>query len=115
MVLSRVVSCRLVAAAGAAHVPRLSLCLDVNRCIHVSLCASLPRSPLVRIQDGWTPLNIAAQQGHEVCVRQLLEAGANIEAAEEVRGWCGAGSGFGARRRVARAHSCTEVMVGEPH
>ena len=61
------------------------------------------------MQDGWTALMIAAHNGHEVCVRQLAEAGASIEAATKVRGWCGAGrsgEGQGGRHEAEGDSTC---------
>ena len=37
-------------------------------------------------QNGWTPLHSAAVAGHANGVRQLLEAGANKDAADKVGG-----------------------------
>ncbi len=36
------------------------------------------------LQDGWTPLFVAAQNGHLEVVRLLLDKGANMEAANNV-------------------------------
>ncbi len=36
------------------------------------------------LQDGWTPLHIAAQHGHVEVERLLLDKGANKEAASNV-------------------------------
>ena len=35
-------------------------------------------------QDGFRPLNLAAQNGHHECVALLLERGAQVDAAREV-------------------------------
>lgn len=37
------------------------------------------------IQDGWTPLNSAAANGHAGVVKLLVDAGANIDQANNVR------------------------------
>ena len=36
-------------------------------------------------QDGWTPLHISAQGGHDEVVQLLVQAGANKDAPSEVR------------------------------
>jgi len=36
--------------------------------------------------NGWTPLNIAAQNGHVEVVRELLKHGAKLESANN-KGW----------------------------
>ena len=37
-------------------------------------------------QDGWTPLHIAAQEGHQPCVAELADRGADLNQANKVRG-----------------------------
>ena len=47
-------------------------------CLLVVTCDSL--------QEGWTALILAAGNGHTGCIRLLLEAGADLEVRENVRG-----------------------------
>ena len=42
----------------------------------------------VVFQDGWTPLHIAAQYGHDSTVESLIKCGADINAAEVVSCLC---------------------------
>jgi hypothetical protein len=42
------------------------------------------RCPCVCVQDGWTPLYIAAAKGHAPCVELLLGKGANVDQADNV-------------------------------
>jgi ankyrin repeat protein len=39
------------------------------------------------LQDGWTALMYAAQDGRAECVRLLINAGADKEAKDNVRRW----------------------------
>ena len=41
---------------------------------------------LMRLQNGWTAVMVAAQNGHESTVRLLLDRGADMEAHDEVSG-----------------------------
>ena len=36
------------------------------------------------MQNGWSPLHVASQEGHLDVVRTLIEAGANIDQADKV-------------------------------
>lgn len=38
-------------------------------------------------QDGWTPLHVACQEGHQEVVQYLVSVGANVHAADKVRAW----------------------------
>ncbi len=38
------------------------------------------------MQNGWTALTVAARNGHVNVVQCLVEAGANLEAADDVSG-----------------------------
>ena len=37
-------------------------------------------------QDEWTPLHVAAQMGHEVAIKALVAAKADVHAKDSVRG-----------------------------
>ena len=49
-------------------------------------------------QDGWTPLHLAAQNGHWEVAEKLLAAGADIETKQKVRD-PGAGGGGALQER----------------
>ena len=49
------------------------------------------------LQNGATPLHLAAREGHAAKVEQLLAAGANTEAKDKVRGKVGVEDGEGSR------------------
>ena len=36
------------------------------------------------LQDGWTPLDVASQNGHLEIVKRLIEAGANVNRTSKV-------------------------------
>ena len=36
------------------------------------------------LQDGWTPLGVASQNGHLEIVKRLIEAGANVNQTTKV-------------------------------
>ena len=36
------------------------------------------------LQDGWTPLGVASQNGHLEIVKRLIEAGANVNHTSKV-------------------------------
>ena len=48
--------------------------MRADACVHVSICSS----SLDSVQDGFTPLIMASQNGHWEVVRMLLEAKADI-------------------------------------
>ena len=48
--------------------------------------ASAPLPPLLPLKDGYTPLHLAAMEGHLESVRLLLDRGADKEAKTKVRG-----------------------------
>jgi hypothetical protein len=60
-------------------------------CVCMYVCAPCsprhdpPLTPPMR-QDEWTPLFFSAQDGHTDTVRALLQAGATVDAKDEVRG-----------------------------
>ena len=59
----------------------------VYACMHVRLahrCMTRPWPPMQ--QDGWSPLMIAAQNGHTESITALLQGGAAVDAKLEVRG-----------------------------
>jgi hypothetical protein len=64
---------------------------DTHPCVCMYVCAPCsprhdpPLTPPMR-QDGWTPLFVSAGKGHTDTVRALLQAGATVDAKDEVRG-----------------------------
>jgi ankyrin repeat protein len=60
---------------------RFAVCL----CVCLSWIGRLGKSDLLQ-RGGWTALIRAAMHGHADCVRLLLDAGADKEAKNDVRG-----------------------------
>ena len=56
----------------------LAIHLTVPSCLKLLLFFSCP------LQDGWTALCIAAQNGHDTVVKTLLQADAAVDHAEKV-------------------------------
>ena len=56
----------------------------------------------ILLQDGFTALKLASWNGHSEVVQQLLEAGANIDAADKV----GLVARFGVRVRMSGRLLC---------
>lgn len=52
--------------------------------VRASACPSRPPEPP---QEGFTPLYVAASKNLRAVVAYLIEAGAQVEAANNVRGW----------------------------
>ena len=53
------------------------------RCLTVLWQRNCPFG-FVSLQEGWTPLSVASQDGHLPVVAALLERGANVDAANKV-------------------------------
>ena len=51
---------------------------------YTSSYCSLPNA----LQDGWTSLHIASQDGHAAAIEVLLKAGANVRATDNVSYHC---------------------------
>lgn len=61
---------------------------DLTRvcCLVLFVTPVPPLAPLLpALQDSWTPLHVASDKGHLDVVRELLAAGANVDAADNVR------------------------------
>ena len=77
-------------ANTCAGVLCVSVCVRAGMCLHrVANSRSHPlpnRSlqPTLWHQDGWTPLCVAAGNGHTECVQALVEAGADKEKSDNV-------------------------------
>ena len=50
---------------------------------HMSTCTY---TYTVSLQDGWTALMVASQEGHVECVRMLLDRGAEVNMQNKVSG-----------------------------
>lgn len=53
--------------------------------VEVELCAG--SDPTAADKDSYTALYVASQNGHDAVVAALIQAGANTNAAEQVRKW----------------------------
>ena len=53
------------------------MCLDVYGWLRVCLCVS--------VQHGTTAAMLASYEGHEACLKLLIEAGAKLDEKDEVR------------------------------
>ena len=65
------------------------ICVCVNKlCVMLRHSPPLVVQPLVMmtfvLQDCWSPLHIASDEGHLVIVKTLIEAGANVYEANKV-------------------------------
>ena len=58
---------------------------------------------LILLQDGWTPLHAACQEGHDEVAELLLQAGASVDQETEVR--CGDGQDW-----VCDTEWCTHTV-----
>jgi ankyrin repeat protein len=55
---------------------------------HTLTVQCAPAASLLNLQDGYTPLLLACQQGHTEVVRQLLDRGAKVDATNKARPRC---------------------------
>ena len=57
--------------------------------VDISSCSSSEWAPVVVVplQDGWTAMMYACQEGHEHVVEALLKGGATVDIQEEVIAW----------------------------
>ena len=65
-------------------------------CVHWSVL-------LILLQNGWTPLHVASQEGHDQIVELLLQAGASVDQETEVK--CGVG-----QDGVCETEQCTYTL-----
>ena len=62
--------------------------------------AARGRCWVMRLQNGWTAVMLAAQNGHESTAGLLLDRGADVEARTSVRLWCALQSLTSSRKSV---------------